>query len=110
MKEFLVKHKQYLLIRVLFSIPFITYSSILIAATIAFTLIMATGSNFSNIGMALFKQTLPVLAGGIAYAIAGKPCLFAGFIEGYLSEEINDWFPWSVRNKIRQTNSFFERN
>jgi fructose-specific phosphotransferase system IIC component len=101
MKEFFVKHKQYLLSGVSFAIPFIACGGILIAAAIAFAPMCATGPDFSNsprlklildIGSASFKLMLPVLAGYISYAMAGKPGLVAGFIGGYLSGEINAGF------------------
>jgi len=101
MKEFIVKHKQYLLSGVSFAIPFIACGGILIAAAIAFAPMGATGPDFSNspklkvildIGSASFKLMLPVLAGYISYAIAGKPGLVAGFIGGFLAGEINAGF------------------
>jgi fructose-specific phosphotransferase system IIC component len=101
MKEFIVKHKQYLLSGVSFAIPFIACGGILIAAAIALAPMGTAGPDFSNsprlkvildIGAASFKLMLPVLAGYISYAIAGKPGLVAGFIGGYLSGEINAGF------------------
>jgi fructose-specific phosphotransferase system IIC component len=101
MKEFIVKHKQYLLSGVSFAIPFIACGGILIAAAIALAPMGPTGPDFSNspklklildIGSTSFKLMLPVLAGYISYAIAGKPGLVAGFIGGYLSGEINAGF------------------
>ncbi|MCE5341219.1 MAG: fructose-specific PTS transporter subunit EIIC [Planctomycetaceae bacterium] len=101
MKEFIVKHKQYLLSGVSFAIPFIACGGILIAAAIALAPMGATGPDFSNspklqvildIGVTSFKLMLPVLAGYISYAIAGKPGLVAGFIGGFLSGEINAGF------------------
>lgn len=101
MKEFIVKHKQYLLTGVSFAIPFIACGGILIAAAIAFAPMRATGPDFSNspwlklindIGSASFAMMLPILAGYISYAIAGKPGMVSGFIGGYLSGQINAGF------------------
>jgi fructose PTS system EIIBC or EIIC component len=101
MKEFIVKHKQYLLSGVSFVIPFIACGGILIATTIAFAPMGATGPDISNslvlklindIGSASFALMLPVLAGYISYAIAGKPGMVSGFIGGYLSGQINAGF------------------
>ncbi|MEN6384616.1 MAG: fructose-specific PTS transporter subunit EIIC [Phycisphaerales bacterium] len=101
MKDFILKHKQYLLSGVSFAIPFIACGGILIAAAIAFAPMGATGPDFSNspklklildIGSTSFKLMLPVLAGYISYAMAGKPGLVPGFIGGFLSGEINAGF------------------
>jgi fructose-specific phosphotransferase system IIC component len=60
-----------------------------------------TGPDFSNspklkllldIGVMSFNLMLPVLAGYISYAIAGKPGLVAGFIGGYISGDIKAGF------------------
>ncbi len=65
----------------------------MIAAAIAFAPMSATGPDFSNaprlklvldIGSTAFALMLPVLAGYIAYSIAGKPGLVPGFIGGLL--------------------------
>jgi PTS system fructose-specific IIC component len=91
MKEALIKHKQYLLNGVSFAIPFIACGGILIAAAIAFAPMSDKGPDFSNspilkhiltVGETSFKLLLPVLAGYIAYAMAGKPGLVAGFVGG----------------------------
>lgn len=101
MKQMLQKHKQYLLTGVSFAIPFIACGGILIAAAIAFAPMGAGGPDFSNspklqlildIGSISFKLLLPVLAGYISYAIAGKPGLVAGFVGGYICGEINAGF------------------
>ncbi len=46
-----------------------------------------------DIGVASFALLLPVLAGYIAYAIAGKPGLVPGFIGGYLAGQVQGGFP-----------------
>lgn len=94
MKQFFQNQKQYLLSGVSFAIPFIASGGILIATAIAFAPMGPTGPDFSNspvlkhilsIGEAAFKLMLPILAGYISYAMAGKPGLVAGFIGGYLA-------------------------
>lgn len=102
MKEELQKLRQHLLTGVSYAIPFIACGGILIAAALAFA---PAGANNApdpsgiptlkfifDIGATAFKLMLPVLAGYIAYAIAGKPGLVAGFIGGFLSGEINAGF------------------
>jgi fructose-specific phosphotransferase system IIC component len=97
----LQKLRQHLLTGVSYAIPFIACGGILIACGIAFVPMTATGPDFSNapvlklvldIGAGSFALLLPVLAGYIAYAIAGKPALVPGFIGGYLSGEIKAGF------------------
>jgi fructose-specific phosphotransferase system IIC component len=94
MNQFIQKHKQYLLSGVSFAIPFIASGGILIAVSIALAPMTETGPDFSNspvlkyllsIGEAAFSLLLPILAGYIAYAIAGKPGLVAGFIGGFFA-------------------------
>src|SRR5262245_49104493 len=101
MLEALQKLRQHLLTGVSFAIPFIACGGILIAFGIAFVPMTPTGPDFTNapvlklvldIGVASFSLLLPVLAGYIAYAIAGKPGLVPGFIGGYLSGEIKAGF------------------
>ena len=101
MVEFLRKLRQHLLTGVSFAIPFIACGGILIAAAIAFAPMSATGPDFSHaprlklildIGTTSFMLMLPVLAGYIAYSIAGKPGLVPGFIGGYLSGQVNAGF------------------
>jgi fructose-specific phosphotransferase system IIC component len=95
------KLRQHLLTGVSFAIPFIACGGIMIAFGIAFVPMTATGPDFSHapilklvldIGSASFALLLPVLAGYIAYAIAGKPGLVPGFVGGYLSGEIKAGF------------------
>ena len=97
----MVKLKQYLLSGVSFAIPFIACGGILIATAIAFAPMGETGPDFSNspklklildIGTTSFNLLLPVLAGYISYAIAGKPGLVPGFVGGYISGQINAGF------------------
>jgi fructose-specific phosphotransferase system IIC component len=94
MKQFFQNQKQYLLSGVSFAIPFIASGGILIAAAIALAPMGQAGPDFSNspvlkhilsIGEAAFSLLLPVLAGYIAYAIAGKPGLVAGFVGGFFA-------------------------
>lgn len=101
MIEALQKLRQALLTGVSFAIPFIACGGILIAFGIAFVPMTDAGPDFSqapvfkfvlDIGVASFSLLLPVLAGYIAYAIAGKPALVPGFIGGYLSGEIKAGF------------------
>jgi len=101
MVELLKKFRQHLLTGVSFAIPFIACGGIMIAFAIAFAPMTAAGPDFSNsptlklildIGSTAFALMLPVLAGYIAYSIAGKPGLVPGFIGGYLSGEIKAGF------------------
>ncbi|EJN93753.1 PTS fructose transporter subunit IIABC [Streptococcus ratti] len=43
-------------------------------------------SLFKNVGNAAFEFMLPILAGYIAYSIAEKPGLVAGFVAGYIAK------------------------
>lgn len=101
MIEALQKLRQHLLTGVSYAIPFIACGGILIAFGIAFVPMTDTGPDFSHstvlklvldIGAVSFALLLPVLAGYIAYGIAGKPGLVPGFIGGYLSGEIKAGF------------------
>jgi fructose-specific phosphotransferase system IIC component len=102
MIEAVQKLRQALLTGVSFAIPFIACGGILIALSIAFVpMTPGSGPDFSaaptwklvnEIGGASFRLLLPVLAGYIAYAIAGKPGLVPGFIGGYLSGEYRAGF------------------
>jgi fructose-specific phosphotransferase system IIC component len=94
----LVKIKQALLNGVSFAIPFIACGGIMIASAIAVVPIGPTGPDFSHspiarlvlqIGSASFALLLPVLAGYISYAIAGKPGLVPGFVGGYLAGHLD---------------------
>lgn len=101
MLESLKKLRQHLLTGVSYAIPFIACGGILIACAIAFAPMSATGPDFSqaprlklilDIGTTSFMLMLPVLAGYIAYSIAGKPGLVPGFVGGYLSGQVNAGF------------------
>ena len=105
MKTFIEKHKQYLLSGVSFAIPFIACGGILIALAIGLAPMTEGGPDFTihdnysqfmqikiqvlshllTIGESAFKLMLPILAGYIAYAMAGKPGLVAGFIGGFIA-------------------------
>jgi fructose-specific phosphotransferase system IIC component len=95
MIEALRKLRQHLLTGVSFAIPFIACGGILIAAALAFApMTPGKGPDMEHasalcrfildIGSASFALMLPVLAGYIAYSLAGKPGLVPGFIGGYL--------------------------
>lgn len=97
----LQKLRQHLLTGVSYAIPFIACGGIMIAFGIAFVPMTDHGPDFSNapvfklildIGVASFALLLPVLAGYIAYAIAGKPALVAGFVGGHLAGEVKAGF------------------
>jgi len=101
MIEALKKLRQHLLTGVSYAIPFIACGGILIAFGIAFVPMTPAGPDFSHhpalklildIGTASFALLMPVLAGYISYAIAGRPGLVPGFVGGYLSGEIKAGF------------------
>ena len=100
MKESLQKHKQYLLTGVSHVIPFIACGGILIAITLAYSfhyhLLNEHGGpdpmqgpwlikNMAIIGGKAFELFPAVLAGFIAFAMAGKPGLVPGFIGGLIA-------------------------
>jgi fructose PTS system EIIBC or EIIC component len=100
MVEWLKSLRQHLLTGVSYAIPFIACGGILIALSLAFAPMTASGPNMDgiqpkalqdalkltlNIGVTSFSLMLPVLAGYISYSIAGKPGLVAGMIGGWLS-------------------------
>lgn len=98
MRDSLQKLRQYLLTGVSFAIPFIACGGILIAAAIACVPMTSAGPDFSHstwakfvldIGSASFALMLPVLAGYIANAMAGKPGLVPGFVGGYLAGHLD---------------------
>jgi len=101
MLEFCQKIRRDLLTGVSYAIPFIACGGILIALAIAFAPMTPAGPDFAqsprlklvyDIGSASFALMLPVLAGYIAYAIAGKPGLVPGFLGGYFSDHIRAGF------------------
>lgn len=98
MRDSLLKLRQYLLTGVSFTIPFIACGGILIALAIACVPMTPAGPDFSqspkaklvlDIGAASFALMLPVLAGYISNAMAGKPGLVAGFVGGYLAGHLD---------------------
>src|SRR5438067_10471485 len=100
MVELLKQLRQHLLTGVSFAIPFIACGGILIAFAIALAM-TPSGPDFSHsprlklildIGTTAFTLMLPVLAGYIAYSIAGKPGLVPGFIGGFLSGQVKAGF------------------
>jgi fructose-specific phosphotransferase system IIC component len=95
------KLRQHLLTGVSYAIPFIACGGIMIATAIAFAPMTPTGPDFSHsptlklildIGAASFSLMLSVLAGYIAYSIAGRPGLVPGFVGGYLSGDVKAGF------------------
>ncbi len=94
MQSPLQKVRQHLLTGVSYMIPFVACGGILIAAGLAFSPMGPNGPQpppiswqgiVVKIGDSSFKLMLPVLAGYIAYAIAGKPGLVPGFVGGLLA-------------------------
>ena len=108
MKQTLQQHRQYLLTGVSYVIPMIACGGILIATAIALLTFLypnamtpAGGPDFSqapslkvilDIGVAAFTLAMPVLAGFIAYGMAGRPGLVPGLIGGYLANTTNAGF------------------
>jgi fructose-specific phosphotransferase system IIC component len=108
MRQALRQHKQYLLTGVSYVIPMIACGGILIATSIALLTMLHPGSmtatggpDFSSaptlktvldIGDAAFKMAMPVLAGFIAYGMAGRPGLVPGLLGGYLAGTTNAGF------------------
>jgi fructose-specific phosphotransferase system IIC component len=96
MTQALRNFRQYLLSGVSFAIPLIACGGILIALSVAFAM-TPHGPDFTGhptlqlvnlIGATAFQLMLPVLAGYIANAMAGKPALAPGFIGGFLAGNI----------------------
>jgi fructose PTS system EIIBC or EIIC component len=106
MMEQLKRLRQHLLTGVSYAIPFIASGGILIAISIALPtyyghVAPGGGPDFAHwptlklindIGSASFSLMLSVLAGYIAYSIAGRPGLVPGFIGGYLSGQVKAGF------------------
>jgi PTS system fructose-specific IIC component len=99
-KEALQKHKQYLLTGVSHVIPFIACGGILIAAALAyafqFNLVNEHGGpdvskapwvvqSMFTIGVKAFELFPAVLAGFIAFGMAGRPGLVPGFVGGFIA-------------------------
>lgn len=102
MKDLLQKHKQYLLTGVSHVIPFIACSGILIALSLAyafrFHLLNAQGEpdpaqgpwfvkSMFVIGGKAFELFPAVLAGFIAYGMAGRP----GLVPGFSADSSRNW-------------------
>lgn len=109
MKELLQQHKQYLLTGVSYVIPFIACGGILIALSLAYAFefghldskggpdVSSTPvlvQNMMTIGVKAFDLFPAVLAGFIAYAMAGRPGLLPGFVGGFIAA-----MPQTVGNK-----------
>src|SRR5260370_3884165 len=105
MMEQLKKLRQHLLTGVSYAIPFIACGGIMVGFAIALATykghMTPTGPDFTDlprlklildIGVASFKLMLSVLAGYIAYSIAGRPGLVPGFIGGYFAGEVKAGF------------------
>ncbi|MBX9736568.1 MAG: PTS transporter subunit EIIC, partial [Phycisphaerales bacterium] len=107
--ESIKKIRQHLLTGVSYTIPFIAAGGILIALSLAFAPMGAKGPDMDaiqpgwlqdflkltlQVGVASLGLMLPVLAGYIAFSIAGKPALVAGMIGGYLSGHLR--VPWAA--------------
>ena len=93
--------KKYLLSGVSYAIPFVACGGIMIAAAIAFVPMTASGPDFSgspfwklvfDIGAAAFSLLVPVLAGYIAFGIADRPGLVAGFVGGSVANQVGAGF------------------
>jgi len=93
--------RQYLLSGVSYAIPFVACGGILIAAAIALVPMTAAGPDFSgapflklvlDIGTAAFSLLVPVLSGYIAFGIADRPGLVAGFVGGAIANQIGAGF------------------
>jgi fructose-specific phosphotransferase system IIC component len=99
MKASLIKLRQYLLSGVSYVIPIIACGGILIALAIALAPMKpGSGPDFDhaprlklilNIGVAAFTIMPVVLAGFIAYSMAGKPGLAPGCIGGWISTHLD---------------------
>jgi PTS system fructose-specific IIC component len=100
MRDFLQKHKQYLLTGVSHVIPFIACGGILIALALTycfqFHLLSPTGApdisqapaivrEMAAIGGVAFQLFPAILAGFISYGMSGRPGLVAGFVGGFIA-------------------------
>jgi fructose PTS system EIIBC or EIIC component len=93
--------RRYLLSGVSYAIPFVACGGILIAAAIALVPMTDSGPDFSSapllkmildIGSAAFGLLIPVLAGYIAFAVADRPGLVAGFVGGAVANQVGAGF------------------
>ena len=101
MQADLGRTRQYLLSGVSYAIPFVACGGILIAAAIAFVPMTSTGPDFSkapfwklvfDIGSAAFSLLVPVLGGYVAFGIADRPELVAGFVGGAVANQVGAGF------------------
>ena len=101
MQAGLGRTRQYLLAGVSYAIPFVACGGILIAAAIAFVPMTSTGPDFSkapfwklvfDIGSAAFSLLVPVLGGYVAFGIADRPGLVAGFVGGAVANQVGAGF------------------
>ncbi|HEY6952154.1 MAG TPA: PTS fructose transporter subunit IIC [Bacteroidota bacterium] len=101
MNKYLTDVKKYLLSGVSYAIPFVACGGIMIATAIAFVPMTPSGPDFSNapflrlileIGTAAFSFLVPVLAAYIAFGIADRPGLVAGFVGGYIANQVGAGF------------------
>ena len=97
----LANSRRYLLAGVSYAIPFVASGGILIAAAIAFAPMTPTGPDFSgspflklvlDIGTVAFSLLVPVLAGYIAFGVADRPGLVAGFVGGAIANQVGAGF------------------
>jgi PTS system fructose-specific IIC component len=93
--------RKFLLSGVSYAIPFVACGGIMIALAIAFVPMGPSGPDFSNspffklildIGSAAFSFLVPVLAGYIAFGIADRPGLVAGFVGGSVANTVGAGF------------------
>lgn len=101
MKKYLSDIKKYLLSGVSYAIPFVACGGIMIACAIAFAPMTPSGPDFSHspflklildIGTAAFSFLVPVLAGYIAFGIADRPGIVAGFVGGFIANQVGAGF------------------
>jgi fructose PTS system EIIBC or EIIC component len=101
MNKYISDTKKYLLSGVSYAIPFVACGGIMIAFAIAFAPMTPAGPDFSNapflklildIGTAAFSFLVPVLAGYIAFGIADRPGIVAGFVGGFIANQVGAGF------------------
>ncbi|MFK4473612.1 PTS system fructose-specific IIC component [Paenibacillus sp. RC73] len=93
MKDKIKALKDHLMTGVSYMIPAVVVGGIFIALSLATGTASDKGmvitnefmKNINFIGVAGFTMMIPILAGFIAYSIAGKPALIPGMIGGYLA-------------------------
>jgi PTS system fructose-specific IIC component len=93
--------KKYLLSGVSYVIPFVACGGIMIAIAIGFAPMTQSGPDFSHapfiklildIGTAAFFFLVPVLSAYIAFGMADRPGLVAGFVGGYIANQMGAGF------------------